>query len=218
MIETSASRFRKSFDRLPGKILSRCDALNEGQAGRLYINVNRWSSRLAAACLDNGNKCEKSAYTSEYRISVELKFCNIEVSLGAIYRDNKFRRIIYTQDANTRLRGFARSGRIVIVNSGYLNLRSATVHVYVRNRVSHSWGGRNIFETWQFMREATSTGVLETELGPLIFFFCSLRIYMRYNAWVFWHIVKRALSFLFCLVASLLDSWTQIKCSVGRRN
>lgn len=45
--------------------------------------------------LDNGNKYEKSAYTSEYQISVELKFCNIEVSLSAIYHDNKFRRIIY---------------------------------------------------------------------------------------------------------------------------
>lgn len=79
--------------------------------------------------LDN-DKYEKSAYTSEYRISVELKFCNIEASLGAIYRDNKSRRIIYAGE-HAFCRGFVRSGRIAIVNSDYLNLRSATVHAYL---------------------------------------------------------------------------------------
>lgn len=78
------------------------------------INVNRRSS--PGFSRGDGDKYEKSAYTSEYQISVELKFCNIEASLSAIYRDNKL-----SSDGHV-LRDFARSERIVIVNFGYLNL------------------------------------------------------------------------------------------------
>lgn len=44
--------------------------------GRGIINVNRRSSP-DGFLRDDGDKYEKSAYTSEYQISVELKFCNI---------------------------------------------------------------------------------------------------------------------------------------------
>lgn len=71
---------------------------------------------LPAFSHGDGDKYEKLAYTSEYQISVELKFCNIEASLSAIYRDNKL------SSNGHILRDFTRSGRIVIVNSGYLNL------------------------------------------------------------------------------------------------
>lgn len=155
-----------------------------------------------AASPGNGDKYEKSACTSEYRISVELKFCNIEVSPGAIYRDNKFRRIIYAGER----RAFAGFRKIGAHRDRKLRLFKSPVRYraripeHVRNRVSRSWRG-NIFETRRFMREATSDWRVGNGARTINIFFCSLRIRMRYNAWAFFtEILLRDRSPLFYLV------------------